>query len=74
MYYEAEDSIVIAENGKIFLCGKAKVNYEKMELSAQVITVQMDSSMLHAYGVPDSTGVKQGTPVFKDNDMPYQWY
>lgn len=72
LIYESSDSIVLTGSGMAYLYGNSKVNYEKMELTAEVITVQMDSSIVYAYGVEDSTGTKKGTPVFKDEEMPYE--
>lgn len=48
------------------------MNYEKIELTSAVITMNMDSSTVYARGVPDSAGVEKGTPVFKDGETPYE--
>ena len=42
--YEANDSIVFTEGGFAHLYGQSKVNYEKIELTSEVITMNMDSS------------------------------
>ena len=55
--YEANDSIVFTEGGYAHLYGDGKVNYEKIELTSAVITMNMDSSTVYARGVPDSAGV-----------------
>ena len=70
--YEAKDSIIFTNEGFAHMYGESKVNYEKIELQAQQITMNMDSSVVHAKGVPDSLGVEQGTPIFKDGDTPYE--
>lgn len=72
--YEATDSIVFTHDGFAHLYGNGKVNYEKIELTSAVITMNMDSSTVYARGVPvpDSVGVEKGTPVFKDGDTPYE--
>lgn len=70
--YEANDSIVFTEGGYAHLYGDGKVNYEKIELTSAVITMNMDSSTVYARGVPDSVGVEKGTPVFKDGETPYE--
>ena len=70
--YSANDSIVFTEGGFAHLYGDGKVNYEKIELGAQIITMNMDSSTVYARGVTDSLGVEQGKPVFKDGDTPYE--
>lgn len=70
--YEANDSIVFTGDGYAHLYGQGKVNYEKIELTSDVITMNMDSSTVYAHGVEDSLGVAQGTPVFKDGDTSYE--
>ena len=70
--YEANDSIVFTEGGFAHLYGQSKVNYEKIELTSDIITMNMDSSTVYARGIVDSTGVASGLPVFKDGDTPYE--
>ena len=70
--YEANDSIVFTEGGFAHLYGQSKVNYEKIELTSEIITMNMDSSTVYARGVVDSTGVEAGLPVFKDGETPYE--
>ena len=72
--YEANDSIVFTQEGYAHLYGDGKVTYpsQNIELTAEVITMNMDSSTVYAHGVEDSIGVMQGTPVFKDGSTPYE--
>lgn len=70
--YEANDSIVFTRNGYAHLYGQAKVNYESIELTADIITMNMDSSTVFATGVLDTLGVMKGAPVFKDGETPYE--
>lgn len=70
--YEANDSIVFTQGGYAHLYGQGKVNYQQIELAADVITMNMDSSTVYAHGVEDSLGVIQGKPVFKDGETPYE--
>ena len=70
--YEANDSIVFTQGGYAHLYGQGKVNYQQIELAADVITMNMDSSTVYAHGVEDSLGVLQGKPVFKDGETPYE--
>ena len=47
--YQASDSMVYdAATGLAFLYGKAQVNYQNMQLTAAKISMNMDSSMVHA--------------------------
>ena len=70
--YEANDSIVFTQDGVANLYGDGKVNYQNIELAAEVITMNMDSSTVFAHGVEDSLKVIKGRPVFKDGDTPYE--
>ena len=70
--YEAADSIVFTKGGFAHLYGNGKVNYQNIELTAGIITMNMDSSTVFAKGVQDTTGVEQEMPVFKDGETPYE--
>ena len=70
--YEANDSIVFTQDGYAHLYGDGKVTYPGVELTAAVISMNMDSSTVYAHGVEDSLGNKSGTPVFKDGETPYE--
>ena len=72
--YEATDSIVFTQGGYAHLYGEGKVDYphERIELTAAVISMNMDSSTVYAHGVEDSLGVLSGKPVFTEGDTPYE--
>lgn len=70
--YEASDSIVFTKGGYAHLYGEGKVNYQNIELTSAVISMNMDSSTVYARGVADTTGVETGTPIFKDGETPYE--
>ncbi|WP_308763572.1 putative LPS assembly protein LptD [uncultured Bacteroides sp.] len=70
--YEASDSIVFTKGGYAHLYGEGKVNYQNIELTSAIISMNMDSSTVYARGVTDTTGVESGTPVFKDGETPYE--
>lgn len=68
----AVDSILYSlDNKKVFLYGKAKVNYQKLELSASRIEFNMETKEAFAYGAPDSSGKIAGKPVFKEGSETY---
>ena len=69
--YESSDSMVWNNGGYASLYGNGKVNYQNIQLTAAVIKMQMDSSLVYADGVCDSTGEWSGTPVFIDGSTPY---
>ncbi|MBQ5663555.1 MAG: LPS-assembly protein LptD [Bacteroidaceae bacterium] len=72
VYYESNDSMVWIMGGNANLYGKGNVKYENIELDASVISMNMDSSVVHAFGSTDSTGNTFGLPVFKDGNTPYE--
>ncbi len=70
--YQASDSIVFFSNGKGFLYGKATVDYKEIQLKAEYIEMDMDSSLVYASGVKDSVGDIIGSPVFKEGSETYE--
>ncbi len=72
VYYESTDSMVWSTNGNAYLYGSGKVKYDKIELTANIISMNMDSSLVHAVGSADSLGVISGLPVFVDGGTPYE--
>lgn len=70
--YSSQDSIVWTKGGEAYLYGDSKVNYQKIELKSEVISMNLDSSIVHAFGAKDSLGHDVGLPVFKDGDTPYE--
>lgn len=70
--YTAKDSITFDyANSRANLYGEGKVNYQNLELQADYITMSLDSSIVHAMGREDSTGVV-GKPVFKQGSDEYE--
>ena len=72
--YQASDSMVYdAATGLAFLYGKAQVNYQNMQLTAAKISMNMDSSMVHAEARRDSTaeGGLDGKPVYRQGNDEY---
>lgn len=71
--YNASDSIVVSLDGqKVYLYNNAVVNYQTIELKANYIELDLNTKEVYAEGVPDSSGVEQGTPVFKDGDEEFE--
>ncbi len=70
--FTAKDSVVLfgRTRGKMF--GESSITYGDVNLRASQIYLDMDSSQVHAVGVPDSVGELQGNPVFKDNSGEYE--
>ena len=71
--YTASDSVTFeAGLGNANLYGNSKVTYTNLELQADLITMNLDSSIVHAVGRPDSTGKVQNQPVFKQGGDQYE--
>ena len=70
--YESTDSMIWENGGYASLYGDSKVSYQNVQLTAAVIKMQMDSSLVYADGVRDSTGEWIGMPVFVDGSTPYE--
>lgn len=74
--FEAKDSMTYdCVNSRAFLFGNGKVNYQNLELDADLIAMAMDSSIVHATGRIDTTDAKNeivGKPVFKQGSDQYE--
>lgn len=69
----ALDSMFYSKNGKeLFLYNQANVKYQKIELKAGYITVNMERNEVYATGIPDSTGAIIQKPIFSENGTEYQ--
>ena len=70
--FAAQDSMVYnAQNKYAFLYGNSNVVYQNMDLKSADMRMNMDSSLVHATGARDTSGVLQGRPVFKMGDTQY---
>ena len=69
--FEASDSIVYVQGGLAHLFGNGKVNYEKIELGADIVTMNLDSSNVFARSALDSLGEEKSKVVFKDGETAY---
>lgn len=70
--YESSDSTIWTKGGYASLFGDSKIEYKNITLTAQIIKMQVDSSLVYADGVKDSTGNWIGAPVFTDGATPYE--
>ncbi len=65
--YSAKDSMVFdIINQKIYLYGNSEVTYEKLNLKAERITLDIKNSVVQAKGSTDSTGKIIGKPKFEE--------
>ncbi|MDE7167211.1 MAG: LPS-assembly protein LptD [Bacteroidaceae bacterium] len=73
VHYTAKDSITFDYGRSMAnLYGESRVNYQNLELTADHISMAIDSSIVHATGRVDSTGVTKGAPVFKQGGDEYE--
>ncbi|MCD8305018.1 MAG: LPS-assembly protein LptD [Prevotellaceae bacterium] len=71
--YSAEDSITFDYViSRANLYGNSKVQYENLNLDADWITMNLDSSLVHAAGRTDTLGEIVGKPVFKQGSDTYE--
>ncbi len=71
--YSSNDSIMfdIAER-RVYLFGKAEIQYEQITVTADFIEISFDDNLLYATGLYDSAGVLKGRPVFTERDQSFR--
>lgn len=71
--YSATDSITFEQlESRANLFGGSVVKYQNLELQAELITMSLDSSLVHAVGRADSAGNIKGQPLFKQGSDEYE--
>ena len=71
--YTASDSITFDMfDSRANLFGDSKVDYQNLELTADKITISLDSSLVHASGRKDTLGNVSGKPLFKQGNEEYE--
>ena len=69
VHYSAKDSVTFDyDHSLASLYGEGKVNYQNLELQADLITMDLDESLAHATGRRDTTGAVNGAPVFRQGN------
>lgn len=71
VHFAAKDSAVFYGRNNAHFYGSSDVKYGAISLGAMSISMDMDSSLVYAVGVPDTTGTPQGEPLFKDTSGEY---
>lgn len=65
--YTSFDSIRFnIQEQKVYMFGKAEINYENINLKSDYIEIDFTINELFAKGLPDSTGKIVGTPIFEE--------
>jgi len=71
--YQARDSILFNVKQQIVeMFGEAMVDYGSIHLEAGYIRIDFSKFVITAYGLPDSNGVVQGIPKFKDGEQEFE--
>ena len=73
--YTADGYITLSQTSagnKIFMFKNAQVKYKDIELNADYIELNRDSSLVYATGKADSAGVISGKPIFKQGDQKFE--
>ncbi len=74
--YSSADSVIYSlKTRTMSLYKKGDIKYRDMQLQSEIININWDTSVMNAFGVPDSsdsTGKKlKGTPVMKEGNEEY---
>ena len=72
VYYQSKDSIVMIGTNLVYLFGEGSVKYQNLELDAEYIKINTDSSLIYATFTKDSIGNDVGYPVFKQGGEQYE--
>ena len=70
--YTGKDSLVLSGLERAFLYGDGTVEYQDFKVNSAKIEMDLDSSTVHATGMPDSVGELTDTPVFQDKSGEYE--
>ncbi|MDD3063942.1 MAG: putative LPS assembly protein LptD [Massilibacteroides sp.] len=70
--YQAKDSIVMTAGNWAYLFGEGDVKYQNIELTAEEIEMNMDSSIVFATFALDTAGLEFGYPLFKEGEQQYE--
>ena len=75
--FQASDSLVFSMGNMAYLYGSSEVTYDDINLKAELMQMSLDSSLIHANGVPDPSAPEgssrlKGAPVFKDKSGEYE--
>lgn len=71
--YNAKDSIIFSLDGqRVYMYGDSKVKYQQVELTAAHIILDLETKEVYAEGMPDSTGVLTGKPIFQDGSEKFE--
>ena len=70
-FYSADSMIVKLKEKKTILIGNAKIEFKQQELTASIIEIDFNTSIITANFTRDSNGVAEGVPRMKDGSEEY---
>ena len=70
--FSAKDSMILIGKTNAYMYGSGEITYGDINLKSGMVEMDMDKSIVHAAGMPDTTGTQQSLPVFKDKSGEYQ--
>lgn len=74
IHFVAKDSLIYSAKSRLaLLYGNADVAYQNMKLTADHMSLCMDSSLVHAHSAaPDSLGKREGRPIYTQGGDTYE--
>ena len=72
VHFSAKDSVVMYGRKITRMFGPSDIKYDKINLQASDLTMDMEKHQVVAVGVPDTTGEIIGQPVFQDESGKYE--
>ncbi len=72
VYYTAQDSMIFTGDNMGYLYGQADIKYGEMGISGEMITMDLDSSVISSTFGVDSLGIEFGLPVFTERGVEYE--
>ncbi len=70
--FSANDSLVFLAGNMAYMFGSSVVTYQDIQLDADQIEMNLDSSTVYAVGRTDTLGEIQGSPIYKDKSGEYE--
>lgn len=70
--FSAKDSLLMIGENSAILFGEGNVEYQEFKLNADRIRMDLDSALVAATGMADSTGNLTGKPIFSENGTTYE--
>ncbi len=71
--YKSRDSIYMnMQTTQVNLYGESSIDYQPIGLDAEEIEINWGQNIIDAHGVPDSSGVEVGKPVFRSGGEQYE--